>query len=1294
MAELYDILKDIQDGVPLLIGGAGATSSFDKDGKLITPSLNVGVNQRITANESGVDTTISVKSGGAAGSAAIFLLKSDGSLRGALFYDENSDKIFFQSASGDMDFQVPAAKFFSFFKSGPDTEKIMRLHVLGTNGGSVDFFISDRDPSGVITGNPGDLVFRADGISSRQYIHEGSGASNDDWAEISTMPPGSTNIHSGTIQDVVNVRETPGQVGHLDTAKANGTYIPSPQPTSPALSIAMAWDGKKLFIGDNAARLKGYDLTTPWDITSAGVETDEFNPGFSVQGVVFSPDGLTLIVNQGAGIVRQANLTAPWDLTTATTFASETPTEPAADVTDISISPDGHNLYLFVGDTGTIHQYFLTVAFQIASIGSSQVAQHSLGISGNVLSGDFSNDGTILILHIAGTNIRERHLGIQWDITSLGEDVNTFLPGNNDTRGIVVRPDGTRFYTVTLPDGGNNSQAFQFDLGLVTSNIIADSVSVGAPVLDPAALLQINSTTKGFLLPRMTTTQRDAISSPPDGLEIFNTTNNEPEFFNGATWESSVGNESLLETLNHGNITGGSDIELSNGDSLVSESGSSGFPLEISAGIGAAGAGGAVNISAGDGTFAGGEVVILGGRTTTSSAPGGRVNIQGGQGVLATRGGDLLFFGGLGGNTSGPGGDISLHAGDGGGPNGDGGDLSLEGGIGVGSGSHGNILIADNGARVAVGHNAPDASALLDIASTTLGFLQPRMTQAQRDAIPSPAEGLSVFNTDRDHPEFRGFSEWRKISVVSALVVEIFKNSDLDQLATAGVITVPTGTQLTLDFKGNLINSATRYVLEGSAQLRIKSENADAVYLYSGTGVMISGNAFRVSIDNMVLVSTSSGTFLALTGATFNVQISAIIGFDDLGTVSNGQNFIIHQSQIEDCSSGFIVDNMSAIEHFNVGLVLDDLVGDYLTVLNNFKSGTVVLTRMSGTVGPSNALVKIDPGVVDLISFVSESNITDGQLFNTSGGTTGAFTDAADAAIALTTIDSVTDSSGVPRFNFTVGPTMYVNQEVDISNFVTETSYNQTGIITAVGAGFFEIASIAFTANDATGDFSSNSITLTETATTLSDGDTLVIDTDEATNYDGGATVYNKQTNSFQINRTFTTTHTGTWDTSGIDFRDPRVFANSNPGFQDSKKIAFGHLNGHVGNESLTNGLYVAIGPLGFVQHPSSQRFKHISDAPEWEYTGNEPFDGLLTATIFATKTGSTANYRFSVGVGGATPVFATAIYAPMEVKTSKVGITLLFPLQLVKDDTVRIYKAGDGTSDTIDITDLSVSIQ
>jgi hypothetical protein len=56
-------------------------------------------------------------------------------------------------------------------------------------------------------------------------------------------------------------------------------------------------------------------------------------------------------------------------------------------------------------------------------------------------------------------------------------------------------------------------------------------------------------------------------------------------------------------------------------------------------------------------------------------------------------------------------------------------------------------LHEDGGLLIGTGA-VPNASAALDVDSTTKGFLPPRMTNAQRTAIASPAVGLMVYCTD------------------------------------------------------------------------------------------------------------------------------------------------------------------------------------------------------------------------------------------------------------------------------------------------------------------------------------------------------------------------------------------------------------------------------------------------------------------------------------------------------------------------------------------------------------------
>lgn len=70
------------------------------------------------------------------------------------------------------------------------------------------------------------------------------------------------------------------------------------------------------------------------------------------------------------------------------------------------------------------------------------------------------------------------------------------------------------------------------------------------------------------------------------------------------------------------------------------------------------------------------------------------------------------------------------------------------------------------GGNVGIGTSTPNDSALLDITSTTKGLLPPRMTTAQINAISSPADGLTVYNTDLSTLCFYDGTnlQWRKVS--------------------------------------------------------------------------------------------------------------------------------------------------------------------------------------------------------------------------------------------------------------------------------------------------------------------------------------------------------------------------------------------------------------------------------------------------------------------------------------------------------------------------------------------------
>ncbi|WP_166922817.1 hypothetical protein [Flavobacterium poyangense] len=70
-------------------------------------------------------------------------------------------------------------------------------------------------------------------------------------------------------------------------------------------------------------------------------------------------------------------------------------------------------------------------------------------------------------------------------------------------------------------------------------------------MLNQSAVFEIESTNKGFLPPRMTTIQRDAITTPATGLVVYNTDTKKLEIWDGISW-SKVARE---DNLGLGNIT-------------------------------------------------------------------------------------------------------------------------------------------------------------------------------------------------------------------------------------------------------------------------------------------------------------------------------------------------------------------------------------------------------------------------------------------------------------------------------------------------------------------------------------------------------------------------------------------------------------------------------------------------------------------------------------------------------------------------------------------------------------------
>ncbi|MES2803041.1 MAG: hypothetical protein V4654_11155, partial [Bdellovibrionota bacterium] len=100
------------------------------------------------------------------------------------------------------------------------------------------------------------------------------------------------------------------------------------------------------------------------------------------------------------------------------------------------------------------------------------------------------------------------------------------------------------------------SRAGDVMTGGLTTPALSVTNAMGLGVASPTtgAMLEASSTTSGFLMPRMTTVQRNAIVSgaAQNGLQIYNTTNGAFEYYDSgaSTWKQIVTNFSAMTALN------------------------------------------------------------------------------------------------------------------------------------------------------------------------------------------------------------------------------------------------------------------------------------------------------------------------------------------------------------------------------------------------------------------------------------------------------------------------------------------------------------------------------------------------------------------------------------------------------------------------------------------------------------------------------------------------------------------------------------------------------------------------
>ncbi len=90
-----------------------------------------------------------------------------------------------------------------------------------------------------------------------------------------------------------------------------------------------------------------------------------------------------------------------------------------------------------------------------------------------------------------------------------------------------------------------NTKVFLLTVGMALACMQTQAQSVGisatAAAPDASSILDVKSTTKGMLIPRMTTTEKNAIPSKATGLMVYDNTLNQFSYWNGTAWANVAG---------------------------------------------------------------------------------------------------------------------------------------------------------------------------------------------------------------------------------------------------------------------------------------------------------------------------------------------------------------------------------------------------------------------------------------------------------------------------------------------------------------------------------------------------------------------------------------------------------------------------------------------------------------------------------------------------------------------------------------------------------------------------------
>ena len=263
---------------------------------------------------------------------------------------------------------------------------------------------------------------------------------NADGTKVYFYDSTTASLTSGTLSTAWNISTI---------SLSNTTFYVGTQETAPA-ALFFKPDGTKMYVmGSTGDDVNEYNLSVAWDISTATYVQIFYIGGLEATptGLFFKTDGTKMYVLGSSGDdINEYNLSTPWDISTATYLRVSvvlSDTGPQG----LFFNSDGTRMYVIGAGSDNVYQYDVLSAWNVGTI--SYVRALGIGLQEiNPTSLFFKPDGTRM--YLAGStsdNVVQYNLSTPWNISTATLDFSINIADlDGASQDIFFKPDGTKLY--------------------------------------------------------------------------------------------------------------------------------------------------------------------------------------------------------------------------------------------------------------------------------------------------------------------------------------------------------------------------------------------------------------------------------------------------------------------------------------------------------------------------------------------------------------------------------------------------------------------------------------------------------------------------------------------------------------------------------------------------------------------------------------------------------------------------------------------------------------------------------